>query len=91
MFRMFALGALALGAVIAANQKLRPLARDLRQDLKRYDIMRTMSGDPPFLPFALQSLLQKRVRSVSRRDGGMRRLAGSLLDDLKRYQLMRSM
>lgn len=87
MFRGVILGALAFGAIFAAERQFGLIEKDL----KRYDAMRTMSGDAPFLRSVLDGALGMLAQFGANRSGEAQTLATSLTHDIMRYAAMRSM
>jgi hypothetical protein len=87
MLRSLVMGALAFGAAFAAERQFTAIGKDL----KRYDAMRAMSGDPPFLREVLKSAIAMiKEYGATRQDQG-RDLLSTFTNDLVRYAKMRSM
>ena len=87
MFRGVILGALAFAGAFAANKQLGAVGKDIA----RYDKIRAMSGDPPFLKQQAGQLLgQLRAQGTLRPQAG-RGMVSALIDDLMRYARIRSM
>jgi hypothetical protein len=87
MVRGLVLGALAFGAVFAAERQFVGIGRDVR----RFDAMRGMSGDQPFLSELLSSAAATYTDFGASRRGEARDLFASLTHDIVRYARMRSM
>jgi hypothetical protein len=87
MLRGLVLGAIAFGAVFALERQFVSLG----SDLKRYDAMRAMSGDGPFLRELLKSATAVISEYGASRQGEARDLFASLTHDIVRYAAMRSM
>lgn len=87
MIRGFVLGGLAFGAVFIAERQFVSIG----SDLKRYDAMRTMSGDPPFLRQLVKYATTMISNYGASRQGEARDLFASLTRDVVRYAAMRSM
>ncbi len=87
MFRGLMFGALAFGAAFAAERRFGSLTKDL----KRYDTIRAMSGDPPFLREVFKHLAKSASEYRLSRGGDPRAMVTSVLGDVKRYMTMRSM
>ncbi len=87
MLRGLVLGALAFGAVFAAERQFVALT----SDLKRYDAMRAMSGDQPFLRELLKGVTSMISEYGASRQGEARDLFASLTHDIVRYAAMRGM
>jgi hypothetical protein len=87
MVRGLIFGALAFGVAFAAERQYTGLGKDLA----RFDKLRAMSGDSPFL----KELAQMAVTAISEfgatRGGGARDLFGSLTSDIVRYATLRRM
>jgi hypothetical protein len=87
MVRGLILGGLAFAAVFAAERQLEPLDADI----KRYNAMRAMSGDPP-LARQILTLAATFVRAqFEARRPLFVEFASSLQSDLVRYMRMRAM
>ncbi len=87
MYRGLIFGALAFAAAFAAERQFDAMSGDM----KRYDKMRAMSGDPPLL----QQLLSGVVTMATDFAGSKADEAGDLFTgmtrDLVRYATMRNM
>lgn len=87
MFKGLILGAVAFGAVFAVERQLSAA----KNDIKRYDKLREMSGDSPFFnqltSFAAAAISDFLVSGK----GEARDLFSSLTSDIVRYAAMRSM
>jgi hypothetical protein len=87
MVRGLILGGLAFAAVFTAERQLEPLGADI----KRYNAMRAMSGDPP-LSRQVFSLAATYLRALfEARRPQLVDFLGSLQSDLVRYMRMRAM
>jgi hypothetical protein len=87
MVRGLVLGALAFGAVFAAERQFSSLGKDLA----RYDRMRAMSGDSTFVREILTTVGDLIAGFGAGRQGEARDLFASLTDDLVRYATLRRM
>jgi hypothetical protein len=81
------LGAVAFGLVYAAERQFASVAKDLA----RYDRLRAMSGDKPFLRELMGQATQMIADFGAAGSGEARDLFGSLTSDLVRYATMRRM
>jgi hypothetical protein len=81
------LGSLAFAAVFAAERQYDAMGKDV----ERYDQLRAMSGDPPFLRQLLQSAGDMVSDFAGRRAGEAGDLFSSLTSDIVRYATLRNM
>jgi hypothetical protein len=87
MVRGLILGALAFGGVFLAERQFAEIAKDI----KRYDSMRAMSGDPPLLRQALKSATDMISSFGASRQDEAQSLIASFTQDIVRYATIRSM
>jgi hypothetical protein len=81
------LGAIAFGAVFAAERQFASMGNDMT----RYNKLRAMSGDVPMLTELLASAQTMVSDFTNRGRGEARGLVDSLTHDLVRYATMRGM
>lgn len=87
MYRGLILGGLAFAAVFAAERQFDAVGNDI----KRYNLMRAMSGDPPLARQGFD-LLATYLRSLAKTQRpALAEFAGALQNDLIRYLRMRAM
>ena len=87
MYRGLILGTIAFGAVFFAERQLPALGKDI----KRYNDMRAMSGDPPVTRQAVE-LLTAMVKSyLKEHRGATADLARTLSSDALRYARISTM
>ena len=87
MYRGLILGGLAFAAVFTAERQFDALG----SDVKRYNAMRAMSGDPPLGRQAFD-LLATYIKSLAKTQRpAITELTGSVQNDLLRYLRMRAM
>ncbi|MGH7706425.1 MAG: hypothetical protein ACREM8_11680 [Vulcanimicrobiaceae bacterium] len=87
MVRGLILGAVAFGAIFFAERQF----EHVKKDLDRYDSLRAMSGDEPFLKEQLNNLLGMFGSFGSARQSQAMGLFDSLQGDLMRYARLRGM
>ena len=87
MYRGLILGGLAFAAVFTAERQFESLG----SDIKRYNTMRAMSGDPPLERQAFD-LLATYLKSLAKaKRPAIVDFTGALQNDLLRYLRMRAM
>jgi hypothetical protein len=87
MFRGLILGAIAFAAVFAAERQLTAG----KNDIKRYDRLREMSGDSTFLNQLTSYASAAIAEFLASGKGEARDLLSTLTSDIVRYAAMRSM
>lgn len=87
MYRGLILGGLAFAAVVTAERQF----DSLTSDIKRYDRMRAMSGDPPLARQALDLLATYLKSLADARRPAVMEVVGAFQNDLLRYLRMRAM
>ncbi len=87
MVRGLILGALAFGAVFAAERQYAALGKDVN----RYDAMRAMSGDSTFVSQIVKTLTAMIADFGARTQGETSDFVASLTRDVVRYAMMRDM
>ncbi len=91
MVRGLILGTLAFGAVFVAERQFGGFTGGFIKDIKRYDMMRKMSGDGPFYREMLKSGTKMLSDFAASRQGGSGNMLRSMTGDFQRYVTMRSM
>jgi len=87
MYRGLIFGALAFGAAFAAERQFDAMSGDL----KRYDKMRAMSGDPPLVQQLLSGIVTMATDFAGSKADEAGDLFTGLTRDLVRYATMRNM
>ncbi len=87
MYRGLIIGTLAFAAAFAAERQFEAMSGDL----KRYDKMRAMSGDPPLVQQLLSSLVTMATDFAGSKADEAGDIFTGLTKDLVRYATMRNM